>query len=95
LQSRVKEKDIMDIVELLKTDSTITTAEERQKLIDEVHKYGGIKSIIKKLAQQVDELRNEVESLETQKQNPNTDNQKMFSRLVYPKRSLDFFDVVA
>jgi hypothetical protein len=36
LQAGVKEKDIMNIAELLKTDSIITTAEERQLLIDEI-----------------------------------------------------------
>src|SRR5215207_9314103 len=89
LQAGVKEKDIMNLTELLKTDSTITTAEERQLLIDEIRKYGGIKSTIKKLTQQVGELRDEVASLEAQKQDPNTYNQKMCSTLVYSKQSLD------
>jgi prefoldin subunit 5 len=102
IQSGVKEQDIIDIAELLKADgggigtSFITTEKDRQLLVDELHKYGGIKSTIKQLSQQVEELRNEVASLEAKKQDLNTQhNQKMSSTSVYSKQSLDFFDLAA
>lgn len=88
-QAGVKEKDIIFVAELLRTDSIITTPDERQLLINEIRKYGGLKSIIKKLTQQVGELRDEIASLETEKQDPNICNHEMFSTFVYSKQSLD------
>jgi hypothetical protein len=100
IQSGVKEQDIIDIAELFKADggigtSFITAEKDRQLLIDEVRKYGSIKSTIKQLIQRVEKLRNEAASLETQKQDPSSHNQKMFSRSVYSKQSVDFFDLAA
>jgi archaellum component FlaC len=67
IQSGLKGQDIIDISELLKTDGNITTVEERKSLgANELGKYDGIKSTIKQLSQEVEKLRNEVASLETQ-----------------------------
>lgn len=62
----------------------------RQLLIAELDKYGGIKSTIEKLNQKVDRLRNEVTSLQAQKETLGRQIQATNSNLVYSKQSVDF-----
>ena len=93
VQSGVKEQDIIDISELLKTETNFANLEEegdRWLLIEEVRKYGSIKSTIKQLDKKADKLRDEVSSLEVQKQDLSAQNKVSFSRLVYSEQLIDF-----
>src|SRR5215211_4884746 len=90
-QRGVKDQDIIDIAELLKSDGNIDTREERQLLIAELSKYGGIKSTIRRLNQDADKMKNEVSSLKITKQDLETQNQRMLYTLAYSKQIVDFF----
>jgi prefoldin subunit 5 len=96
IQSGLKEEHIIAMAELLEKDrsggsiSGGSTIEEIRLLIAELHKYGGIKSTMCQLNQQADKLRKEVSSLREEKQDLDTDNQKIFSALLYSKQIVNF-----
>jgi cell division protein FtsB len=96
-QKGVSEQDIVDIAELVKNDgpasnnSSGITIEEIRSLIAELRKYGSIKSTISQMSQKIDKLRNQVASLRAEKQNLHTENQRMFTMLMYSKEIVSFF----
>jgi FtsZ-binding cell division protein ZapB len=97
-QRGVREQDIVDIAELLKDDAGISSSskgsiriEEIRSLIAELRAYGSIKSTIEQLSQKVDKLKNQVASLRAEKQDLNSQNQRIFSTLQYSKHIVSFF----
>jgi hypothetical protein len=92
IQRGVKEEDIIAMADLLEKDwnGGRSTMEEIRLLIAELHKYGNIKSATQQLSQQVQKLRNEVASLNVEKQDLHIHNQKMFATLLYSKQIVDF-----
>jgi hypothetical protein len=69
VQSGVNEQDIINVAYIFNThtDSKSDTT-DIQLLISDLHKYGPIKSVIQQLSQDRDNLRNQISSLKTQKQ---------------------------
>jgi hypothetical protein len=65
--------------------SSVTNNIDRQSLIRGLQKYGGIKTIIQELSQQIDELQTKKGELDEQ-------NQKMLSILIYSKPIVEFLN---
>jgi TolA-binding protein len=57
--------------------SSSRTNIDRQSLIRGWQKYGGIKTIIQELTQQIDELNHQISELQTKKKDLDEQNQKM------------------
>jgi predicted nucleic acid-binding Zn-ribbon protein len=65
---------------------------DRQSLIRGLQKYGGIKTIIQELNQQIDELNHQISELQTKKKDLDEQNQKMLSILAYSKPIVEFLN---
>src|SRR5919108_4293816 len=63
---------------------------DKQALISGLQKYGGIKSIIQELTQQLDELRNQIDELQRQKKDLDEQNKNMLSILAYSRPVVEF-----
>ncbi len=85
IQSGVKEQDIINITSIFESHSETINP---QLLIAELKEYGNIKSNIQK-------LRNQVDSLQTQKQDLDVyNNQSIVSTYMYSKQSIYFYSRV-
>jgi hypothetical protein len=85
IQSGVKEQDIINIANIFESHSETINP---QLLIAELKEYGNIKSNIQK-------LRNQVDSLQTQKQDLDVyNNQSIVSTYMYSKQSIYFYSRV-
>jgi hypothetical protein len=92
IQSGVKEQDIINMSYLFERNSSSTNGViDVQLLIAELNKYGSIKSTIQKSIEEADKLKNEVASLQTQKQDLETHNQNMLSIFLYSKQIIDLY----
>jgi FtsZ-binding cell division protein ZapB len=90
IQSGVKEQDIIHMVHLFERDSTSGII-DMQLFIAELDKYGSIKSAIQKLKQEEDKLGKDVVSLQTQKQDLDTYNQKLVFDSVNSKQIIYYY----
>ena len=63
---------------------------DKQSLMEDLKKYGGIISTIQELNQQADKLRNQIDELQRRKQDLEGQNQKMLSILAYSKPVVEF-----
>ena len=93
----VVEQDIVELANFLFERSNVidggsSTNADKQSLMSGLQKYGGVKTIIQKLNQQADELRNQIYQLQRQKQDLKEQNQKMLSILAYSKPLVEFLD---
>ncbi len=93
----VVEQDIVELANFLfeifnVIDGGRSTNADKQSLMSGLQKYGGVKTIIQKLNQQADELRNQIYQLQRQKQDLKEQNQKMLSILAYSKPLVEFLD---
>jgi hypothetical protein len=92
------EQDIVELANFLFERSNVidggsSTNADKQSLMSGLEKYGGgVKTIIQKLNQQTDELRNQIYQLQRQKQDLKEQNQKMLSILAYSKPLVEFLD---
>ena len=97
LQRGVTEQNIVDIAELLKGNSVRSSSDEAsenngvtiqeiQLLIAELRTYGSIKSTINQLTQKVEKLKDQANSLRSEKQNLNAQNQTMLLTLHYSEQ---------
>ena len=91
LQTCLKDPTAMVVV-VLKVDSNSGTNIDRQSLIRGLQKYGGIKTIIQELNQQIDELNHRISELQTKKKDLDEQNQKMLSILAYSKPIVEFLN---
>jgi hypothetical protein len=65
---------------------------DRQSLIRGLQKYGGIKTIIQELNQEIDELNHRISELQTKKKDFDEQNQKMLSILAHSKPIVEFLN---
>jgi uncharacterized coiled-coil DUF342 family protein len=86
-QSGVSEQDIVNIAAVFEK---YVAGIDRQSFVTELDKYGGLKSAIQKFTNESDSLRKEVGSLETQRRELNTDNQRMLSNIVDSRHTFDY-----
>ena len=86
-QIGVSEQDIINIAAVFEK---YVAGIDRQSFVSELDKYGGLKSSIQKLTKESNELRKEVDSLQTQKRDLNVDNHRMLSSLVDSRHTFDF-----
>jgi hypothetical protein len=94
LQNGVNEEEIITIADLLKNDSSIrhdSKTQTGQSLIDDIRQYGSVKSTNYHLAEQSDQLKKQVSSLQTQLLDIQSKNHKLLYSLQYSKKILDFF----
>jgi hypothetical protein len=94
LQNGVNEEEIITIADLLKNDSSIrhdSKTQTGQSLIDDIRQYGSVKSTNYHLAEQSDQLKKQVSSLQTQLLDLQSKNHKLLYSLQYSKKILDFF----
>ena len=94
LQNGVNEEEIITIADLLKNDSSIrhdSKTQTGQSLIDNIRQYGSVKSTNYHLAEQSDQLKKQVSSLQTQLLDLQSKNHKLLYSLQYSKKILDFF----
>jgi hypothetical protein len=90
IQSGVKEQDIINMVHLFERNSTSGII-DMQLFIAELDKYASIKSAIQKLKQEEDKLGKDVVSLQTQKQDLDTYNQKLVFDSVNSKQIIYYY----
>jgi FtsZ-binding cell division protein ZapB len=90
IQSGGKEQDIINMVHLFERNSTSGII-DMQLFIAELDKYGSIKSAIQKLKQEEDKLSKDVVSLQTQKQDLDTYNQKLVFDSVNSKQIIYYY----
>jgi prefoldin subunit 5 len=100
----VVEQDIVELANLFERscshsgssgesgDSSSGTNIDKQSLIRGLQKYGGIKTIIQELNQQIDELNHRISELQTKKKDLDEQNQKMLSILAYSKPIVEFLN---
>jgi TolA-binding protein len=104
----VVEQDIVELANLFETSyghsngssgessdsssSNSSTNIDRQFLIRGLQKYGGIKTIIQELNQEIDELNHRISELQTKKKDMDEQNQKMLSILVSSKPIVEFLN---
>ncbi len=86
-QSGVSEQDIINIATIFEK---YVAGIDRQSFASELQTYGGLKSAIQKLTKESDALRKEVGSLQTQKKDLNTDNQRILSNVVDSRQTFDY-----
>ena len=80
IQSGLREQDIIDVGSIFER---YFTGIDRQSLISELDKYGGLKIAIQKLSEESRKLNNKISTLKKEKQDLQIHNQKMISGLVY------------
>jgi hypothetical protein len=90
IQSGVKEQDIINMVHLFERNSRSGVV-DMQLFIAELDKYGSIKSTIEKLSHMEDKLRKDVASLEAQKQDLDTYNQRLIFNSVNSKQIIYYY----
>jgi hypothetical protein len=86
-QSGVSEQDIVDIAAVFEK---YVAGIDRQSFVTELDKYGGLKSAIQKFTKESDSLRKEEGSLQTQKRELNTDNQRILSNVIDSRQTFDY-----
>lgn len=62
----------------------------KQSLVEDLKKYGGINSTIQELNQQADKLRNQIDQLQRRKEGLERQNQRMLSILAYSEPIVEF-----
>lgn len=95
IQKGVKEEEIVAFAELLRGQSTSNHNIyflNGRSVIDDVRRYGDIKSTLDHMSQQSDNLKIELRSLETQKLELQSNNQNLTLRFENLKRIVDFFN---
>ena len=85
IQSGLREQDIIDVASIFEK---YFTGIDRQSLISELDKYGGLKAAIQKLSEESSKLNNEISTLKKEKQDLHMHNQKMVSGLVYLNKQM-------
>jgi hypothetical protein len=90
IQSGVKEQDIINMVHLFERNSR-SGVMDMQLFISELDKYGSIKSTMEKLNHMEDKLRKDVASLEAQKQDLDTYNQRLIFNSVNSKQIIYYY----
>jgi hypothetical protein len=68
---------------------------DKQTLINELNKYGSVKAMMQALEQRNDELKNEVDYLESKKNELNNRNHRMLSTLAFSKQITYYFKGIA
>jgi FtsZ-binding cell division protein ZapB len=86
-QNGVSEQDIVNIATVFEK---YVAGIDRQSFASELQTYGGLKSTIQKLTKESDTLREEVGSLQTQKRELNTDNQRILSNVIDSRHTFDY-----
>ena len=79
-----------DIIDVASIFEKYFTGIDRQSLISELDKYGGLKAAIQKLSEESSKLNNKITSLKEEKQEIEAYNQKMISSLVYLSHKISF-----
>jgi hypothetical protein len=91
-ENGVSEQDIIDLSNLLKRyHRSGGNNIDKQSLVSELEKYGSMESTIQQLNQTLNQLKNEVVSLESQKNELNHQNQQIIDTVLYCKEVLGFF----
>jgi DNA repair exonuclease SbcCD ATPase subunit len=91
-ENGVSEQDVIDLSNLLKRyHRSRGNNIDKQSLISELEKYGSMESTIQQLNQTLNQLKNEVVSLESQKNELNHQNQQIIDTVLYCKEVLGFF----
>jgi uncharacterized coiled-coil DUF342 family protein len=80
IQSGLKEQDIINVAYIFER---YFIGIDKQSLISELERYGGIRSAIQKAGEENDKMNNEITSLRKEKQDLEIYNQSMSSGLVY------------
>jgi hypothetical protein len=88
----VSEQDIIDLSNLLERyHRSGGNNIDKQSLVSELEKYGSIESTIQQLNQKLNQLKNEVVSLESQRNELNHQNQQIIDTVLYFKEVSGFF----
>ncbi|MGB7638855.1 MAG: hypothetical protein WBL88_14935, partial [Nitrososphaeraceae archaeon] len=92
VQSGVNEQDIINVAYIFNTHiGSKSNTIDIQLLIADLHKYPTIKSVIRQLSQDKDNLTNQIASLKTQKQDLDRQNQVIVALSIYSKQIVEFY----
>jgi hypothetical protein len=99
-QSGLSDQDIINVAAVIEKYSAGannggSSSKDKQSLISDLDKYGGLKSTIERLTQHENTLTKDIEFLNNQKQELEQNNQMAFSNYVQLSRTLDFLQGVA
>jgi chromosome segregation ATPase len=99
IQRGLCHQDIIDIAEIIEKYSTganvSSSDKDKQSLISDLEKYGGLKSTIEHLTQQENTLTKNIDFLKNQKQELEQNNQRTFSSYIQLSHTVDFLQGVA
>ena len=87
IQSGLREQDIINVASIFET---YFTGIDRQSLISELDKYGGLKSAMQKLGEENKKLNDNIASLQEEKHRLEMDNQRMASALINSNNKMFF-----
>jgi predicted nucleic acid-binding Zn-ribbon protein len=93
IQSGLKEQDIINMASIFEKYFFVGIDRQQSSLsslISELDKYGGFRSAIEKLSKEKDKLNNEIASLRKEKQDLETDTQKISSTLAHLNHDIFF-----
>jgi len=95
----LSEQDIVNVAAIIEkyfTCANVSSSDkDKQSLISNLEKYGGLKSTIESLTQQENTLTKDIDFLNNQKQELEQNNQRIFSSYIHLSRTLDFLQGVA
>jgi hypothetical protein len=97
-QSGVTEQDIINVAAVIEKYGTVRgdgSNIDRQSLVSDLNKYGGLKSAIEGLTKASDVLRKDAAFLENQRQDLDLDNQTILSSSIRLRRIVDFLEGTA
>ena len=93
-ENGIKEQDIIELAIIFGMYASSSHSDsggsndpiDKQTLINELNKYGSVKAMMKVLEQRNEELKNEVDYLESKKNELNNGNHRMLSTLAFSKQ---------
>lgn len=98
-QRGVTDQDIINVaavIEKYSASANVSSSDkDKQSLISDLEKHGGLKSTIERLTQQENTLTKDLEFLSNQKQELEQNNQRTFSSYIQLSHTLDFLQGVA
>ena len=87
----IREQDIIDLSNLFERYRRSNGNIDKQSLMAELEKYGDIESTMQQLSQKLDQLKNEVLSLESRRNELNHENRQILNIMLYYKEASGFF----
>jgi hypothetical protein len=99
-QRGLSDQDIINVAAIVEkysadANNDSSSSKDKQSLISDLDKYGGLKSTIERLTQQESLLKKDIDFLNDQKQELEQNSQRVFSSYIHLSRTLDFLQGVA